>query len=119
MGKETNNRRGGSHRSLDETQMQAVAALFGVLAEPSRLQILQILQRGPASVGELVEESGLKQANVSKQLGLLAAADLIARRQDGNRAIYSIRMPLVFELCGIVCKGIAQQAAERAEALRV
>ncbi|MGD0541738.1 MAG: metalloregulator ArsR/SmtB family transcription factor [Tepidisphaeraceae bacterium] len=108
----------GGHPSLDAAQLQAVAELFAVLSEGSRLRILQILQDGPLSVGELVERSHLKQANASKQLGILLSAGIIARRQDGNRAIYSIRLPLVFDLCELVCRGMAQQAAERAAALR-
>jgi DNA-binding transcriptional ArsR family regulator len=107
-----------SHKPLEPVQLQAVADLFSVLSEGSRLQILQILQGGPASVGELVERAGLKQANVSKQLGILLSAGVIARRQDGNRAIYSIQLPLVFDLCGLVCRGMAQQAADRAAVLR-
>jgi len=107
----------GGHRPLDAAQLQAVAELFAVLSEDSRLRILQILQAGPASVGELVERSGLKQANVSKQLGILLSAGVIARRQDGNRAIYSIKLPLVFKLCDLVCRGMAHQAAERAATL--
>ena len=103
-----------AHKPLDGAQLQAVAELFDVLSKASRLRILQILQNGPASVGELVERSGLKQANVSKQLGILLAARIIARRQDGNRAIYSIQLPLVFDLCELVCHGMARQAAERA-----
>ncbi len=107
-----------AHRPLDVHQLEAVAGLFGVLSEPSRLCILQMLQGGPASVGELVEQTGFKQANVSKQLGILFAAGVISRRQEGNRAIYSIALPLVFDLCELVCGGIAQQAADRAAALR-
>ena len=106
------------HKSLDAAQLEAVAGLFNVLSEGSRLQILQILQDGPLSVGELVERSDLKQANVSKQLGILLSAGIIARRQEGNRAIYSIQLPLVFELCALVCHGVAKHADERAAVLR-
>ena len=104
---------------LQEAQLQAVAELFSVLSEGSRLRVLQALQRGPLSVGELVESCGMKQANVSKQLGILLTAGVISRRQDGNRAIYSIVMPLVFELCDLVCRGMAKQAAKRASALKI
>ena len=107
----------GKHPSLDEAQLQAVAELFDVLSEPSRLRILQVLQSGPASVGELVQACGFKQANVSKQLGMLLSAGVIARQQEGNRAIYSIQMPLVFDLCNLVCRSVAEQAARRASAL--
>jgi DNA-binding transcriptional ArsR family regulator len=111
-------RKRGNHKPLEGEQLKAVAELFVVLSEESRLRIVQILQTGPASVGELVDRSGMKQANVSKQLGILQSAGIIARRQDGNRAIYSIKMPMVFKLCDLVCRGMAQQAAERAAALR-
>jgi DNA-binding transcriptional ArsR family regulator len=113
-----NGRRSGrGHAPLDGAQLQAVAELFDVLSEPSRLRILQVLQAGPASVGELVQMCGFKQANVSKQLGMLLSAGVISREQQGNRAIYSIQMPLVFDLCDLVCRGVAQHAAERAAAL--
>lgn len=107
----------GRRGSLGAQQLQAVANLFTVLSEPSRLRILQILQEGQASVGELVERSGLKQANASKQLGILLSAGVIDREQEGNRAIYSIAMPLVFDLCHLVCDSVAKQAADRAAAL--
>lgn len=105
--------------SLDGTQLQAVAELFSALSEGSRLRVLQALQGGPLSVSELVESTGMKQANVSKQLGLLQNAGVVSRRQEGNRAIYSIAMPLVVELCHLVCRGVAKQAAERAATLRL
>jgi len=108
----------GGHKLLKDVQLQAIADLFGVLSEESRLRILQTLQGGPASVGELVERTGLKQANVSKQLGILHTAEVIARRQDGNRVIYSIKLPLIFKLCDLVCRGVAEQAADRAAMLR-
>ncbi|MGA2230004.1 MAG: metalloregulator ArsR/SmtB family transcription factor [Tepidisphaeraceae bacterium] len=106
------------HKPLDNAQMEAVAELFAAMSEASRLRILQVLQAGPASVAELVERSGLKQANASKQLGILTSAGIISRRQDGNRAIYSIKLPLVYDLCELVCRGVADQAAQRAAELK-
>lgn len=108
-----------SQKPLDDIQLQAAADLFSVLSEVSRLQVLQSLQHGSLSVGELVESTGMKQANVSKQLGLLLSVGVISRRQEGNRAIYSIAMPLVLELCELVCRDMARKAADRAAALRL
>ena len=107
-----------THQLLQSTQLQAVASLFAVLSEPTRLQILQLLQAGPMSVGELVERSGFKQANVSRQLGVLSSCGIVSRRQEANRAIYSIEMPLVFDLCDLVCRRMAEQAHARAAALK-
>ena len=105
------------HAPLAPTQLQAVAGLFALLSDPTRLSILQHLQRAPASVGEIVTALAMKQANASKQLGLLQQAGIVGRQQDGNRAIYSIAMPLVFELCELVCGRLAEQAKQRAAAL--
>lgn len=109
--------RSSAHSQLDPVQTAAVAQLFSLLSEPSRLLILQQLQSAPASVGELVAALHMKQANVSKQLGLLLNAGVICRRQAGNRAIYSIDMPLIFDLCALVCRGVAERASARARAL--
>ena len=105
-------------KRLEPAQLRAVAGVFAALSEESRLRILQHLMDGPAGVGDLVTATGLKQANVSKQLGLLAAAGVVARRAEGNRAIYSIAMPLVARLCDLVCRDAAARAADRAAALR-
>jgi DNA-binding transcriptional ArsR family regulator len=106
-----------AHAPLGQAQLRAVADLFAVLSETTRLSILQHLQAGPAAVGEIVDALGMKQANVSKQLGILQQAGVVARQQDGNRAIYSIALPLVFELCGLVCGRLAEQAQQRARDL--
>jgi DNA-binding transcriptional ArsR family regulator len=100
----------GKHAPLGEAQIEAVAQLFATLSEPTRLRILQLLQEGPASVGEIVDTLGLKQANASKQLGILYQADVLAREKEGNTVRYSIRMPLVFDLCGLVCNALRAEA---------
>jgi DNA-binding transcriptional ArsR family regulator len=102
---------------LGEAQLQAVSELFAVLSEPTRLRILQLLQDGPASVSEIVETLDIKQANASKQLGILHQAGVLAREKAGNSAIYSIRMPLVFDLCGLVCNGLREEAEAKLKLL--
>lgn len=102
-------------RMLDRKQLEAVAELFGVLAEPTRLEILQALQEGPRPVGDLVDTLGAKQANVSKQLGTLYDAGLLDRQRQGTQIFYSIREPLIFELCGLVCRKLKQDADAQAQ----
>lgn len=103
---------------LGEGQLQAVADLFAVLSEPTRLRILQMLQAGPASVGQIVQALQVKQANASKQLGILHHAGVLDRTKAGNTVRYSIRMPLVFDLCALVCNGLLEEARAKLESLR-
>ena len=104
--------------SLTPGQLHAVAELFAVLSEPTRLRILQMLQHAPASVGEIVHALVIKQANASKQLGILHQAGVLSRQKNGNQVLYSIRMPLVFDLCSVVCNGLRQDAQAIARELK-
>ena len=88
-----------------------------MLSEPTRLRILQMLQDGPASVSEIMDALDIKQANASKQLGILHQAGVLGREKAGNSAIYSIRMPLVFDLCGLVCNGLRDEAEAKLKML--
>ena len=90
-----------------------VAGRFRVLAEPMRLQILQELETGKLSVGELAAAVGSTQPNVSKHLKILQDEGLIARRKEGNAVYYSIADETVFELCDVVCGSLKQEFADR------
>jgi DNA-binding transcriptional ArsR family regulator len=61
---------------MSVAQLAAVARLFSVLSEPSRLGLVQALRDGPLTVSELVKANGMKQANVSKHLGPAEKAKL-------------------------------------------
>ena len=78
----------------------AVAALAAlqVLAEPRRLQILDLLRDGERPVGELVERLGVSQPAVSKHLRVLKEAGLVEARPDAQRRLYRIRPEPLAEL---------------------
>ena len=77
--------------------MAALAALQ-VLAEPRRLQILDLLRDGERPVGELVERLGVSQPAVSKHLRVLKEAGLVEARPDAQRRLYRIRPEPLAEL---------------------
>jgi DNA-binding transcriptional ArsR family regulator len=64
---------------------------LNALAEPNRLHIMEFLQDGPHSVGEIVEQLGLHQPQVSKHLRVLVEAGLVEVERDAQRRIYKIR----------------------------
>jgi DNA-binding transcriptional ArsR family regulator len=101
---------------LSLAQVEAVARLFGVLSEPSRLMLLQVLHQRAMTVSELVEVSGMKQANVSKHLAVLRDHRLVKRERVGASVRYEIADAMIFPLCGLVC-GKMQRDAKRAVAL--
>ncbi len=96
----------------------AIADRFRLLAEPTRLRLLDLLSDGERSVGGLADDLGCSQANVSKHLALLADAGVVRRRRDGLHCFYSVSDPAVFVLCGQVCEALRRNADDRVAALR-
>lgn len=105
-------------KSLSDAALDLVAARFKVLSERNRLKLLLALQARPRSVNELVESTGLQQANVSRHLQTLTEAGLLRRQRQGLAVIYSIADPGIFKLCHQVCGGIQNRLKDQAQAFR-
>lgn len=98
---------------LSDKMLDVIAHRFRMLGEPQRLRILQVLESGEHTVGELVTRLQGNQPNVSKHLHALHDAGLVSRRRDGNSILYSMADPVVFRLCELVCRSAAKDARAR------
>ena len=103
-------------KPLSPEQMEAlfkeVSAFFAVLAEPSRLRIMYALCEGEKSVSEVIEYSKSSQANVSRHLGTLHEAGILARRKVGTTVYYSICDEATLEICQRVCGRVMNELFE-------
>ena len=66
------------------------ATVFGALAEPSRLRIVELLRTGPMSVGEIAEALDIRQPQVSKHLRVLGDSGVVAGEALARRRIYRL-----------------------------
>lgn len=96
-----------------------IAERFRALAEPARLQILNALRAGEMTVGELVEETELGQANVSKHLQMLFSLGFVNRRKDGLFVYYALADKTVFQLCDLMCGRLEAEIKTRRKLLAV
>ena len=105
-----------SRLKLSDEAFELVAARFRVLSEASRLKLLAALEGGERNVSELVEATGLTQANVSRHLQTLTAEGILGRRKEGLAVYYGIADDTVVDLCDHVCGGVQKRLALRAKA---
>lgn len=96
--------------TLSDAMIEVVARRFRMLGEPQRLRLLQVLESGERTVGELVEALGANQSNVSKHLQALHDAGLVGRRREGNSILYAVSDPVIFDLCALVCHSAEESA---------
>lgn len=94
---------------LPPEALDQVAAYFRALAEPTRLQILNLLRAGERNVGDLAQLTGYTSANVSRHLAFLTQQGLVAREARGTSVYYRIADASVYALCDLVCGSIARQ----------
>jgi DNA-binding transcriptional ArsR family regulator len=66
-------------------------ATLQLLADPSRLQIVEALLTGEQAVNDLVARMDIHQSGVSRHLRLLEEAGFVRMRPDGQRRLYSLR----------------------------
>ena len=73
-------------------------ATFSALAEPNRLQIVELLRHRPLSVGGIAERLRMRQPQVSKHLRVLSEAGLVQVRPVAQQRIYGLRAEGLKEL---------------------
>lgn len=71
--------------------MASILKALKLLAEPSRVRILLLLEREDLSVAELQEILAMGQSTISTYLAQLRQADLVEDRRTGKNSIYSLK----------------------------
>lgn len=77
----------------DPGVLEQAAAAFGLLASPTRLQIVWILAAGECDVTSLAEQVGGTLPAVSQHLAKLRLAGLVRSRREGRRQVYLVDDP--------------------------
>jgi DNA-binding transcriptional ArsR family regulator len=96
---------------LPDDVVQLIARRLRLLADPTRIKLLDTLRGGESTVQELTEAVGSTQQNVSKHLSLLTDAGIVGRRKDGNSMRYRVVDDDIWKLCEDVC-GAAERQLE-------
>lgn len=78
---------------IDREEAERLAAMLKAIADPTRLQLLRLIERAPegeACVCDLTECLGLRQPTVSHHLKVMTDAGLLNRERRGTWAWYSV-----------------------------
>src|SRR5258708_9700108 len=73
---------------LADDEAVAVADLFRLLGDPSRLRIVVSCLRTPLAVSDIAERLGLSVSLVSHHLRLLKGARLVRADRQGKQGVY-------------------------------
>jgi ArsR family transcriptional regulator, arsenate/arsenite/antimonite-responsive transcriptional repressor len=97
--------------------ISATPDVIKMLADPLRLQIIELLADGPACVCHLVEDTGAKQPNVSNHLRVLREAGLVVAEPHGRFTYYRL-LPDAVAATAAQLSQLAGRAEANAESRR-
>ena len=84
------------HRLFKDKLFEQFARVGKALANPHRLEILDLLAQGERTVEDLAREAGMSVANTSRHLQELRAARLVEVRREGLYGYYRLADERVF-----------------------
>lgn len=100
------------HRAFKTEINEQFARIAKAIANPHRLEIVDLLAQGERSVEELAKESALSVANASQHLQALREAHLVTTRKEGLRVYYRLADPTVYQLVQLIREIAERQLAE-------
>ena len=75
---------------VNDRDLEQLTAIFRLLSDKTRLNILMLLSQGERNVTALCEQLRLPQPTVSHHLGLLRMNNVIGNRRDGKQIFYAL-----------------------------
>jgi DNA-binding transcriptional ArsR family regulator len=93
--------------------IEAARRVHRALGDTNRLDLVRRLARGPATVSELIESTGLSQPLVSWHLRRLRSAGLVTSERSGRESICTLRTETIAEGHALMLSalGVANPAA--------
>jgi len=99
--------------SMEERLLELKAEVLKVLAQPTRLKILELLRNGERCICEIVPAINGEQSNISKHISLMQKCHLITTRKDGVKVMVNVKDPRVFEILDKVSAILKNQMKEQ------
>lgn len=85
-----------------------IAQMGRGLGNENRYRILEVLMRGPRTVGEIAAKTTLAQPAVSQHLKVLKEADLVSDERQGQEVYYAINIAYMAKLLKKLAESVEQ-----------
>lgn len=100
-----------------KAHLEARARVLKAMAHPSRLLIIEELEKTERCVCELTEMIGADISTVSKHLSVLRQAGIVADDKRGNQVYYRLRIPCMLKFFDCVESVLESQTEARVACL--
>ena len=94
------------------------AEMCKTISNPRRQAILDTVRDGEMTVTELIEKTGVSQANLSQHLAILRSKGVVKTRRDGNCIYYSLSNIKIIEAYDLISEVLEDSTTSREKAIK-
>jgi len=102
---------------MEERVLELKAEILKVLAQPTRLKILECLRHGEKCICEIVPTINGEQSNISRHISLMQRNHLVSTRKEGVRVMVNVKDAKIFEILDKVGAILKNQMKEQEKLL--
>ncbi len=104
--------------AANEPFYEVKARIVSVLANPRRLEIVDLLCERERTVSELSGALGIAQATTSQHLAVMRKAGVVETRKDGNFVYYRLADPRIANACRAMSEAVLGLLESQQQRLR-
>lgn len=93
--------------------MMRTQEVFKAISDPTRREILKLLQGGSKTAGELAEAFEITKGSLSYHFNVLKAADLIRSERRGQHLVYSLNTTVFEDVASLLLDLFGRQGRKR------
>ena len=93
------------------------AGILKMLAQPTRLKILECLKNGERCICGIIPAIDGEQSNISRHISLMQKNHLVTTQKDGVRVMVKVKDPEIFNILDRVSKILKGQFKEQEKLL--
>lgn len=98
---------------MEKKVLELKAEILKVLAQPTRLKILEILRNGEKCICDICPLVNGEQSNVSRHISLMQKSHLVTTRKDGVKVMVKVTDARIFEILDEVGAILKNQMKEQ------
>ena len=88
------------------------------LANPKRQEILDCLREKEMTVNEIVEKTGITQANLSQHLAIMRTKGIVKTRRKGLNVFYSLSNTKIIQAFDLISQLINESLASQTKTVK-
>lgn len=86
----------------DKTLFTLHANICKALANPIRIELIDVLNDNEMSFGELQEQTGVLKSNLSQHLSLMVSNGILVQRKEGLSVYFKLSTPKIGTACRLM-----------------